>query len=242
MLSTKGSSVRTRLAVQVLFMDNRIKYKKELLEEVINSSNSVKECLTKLGIETTNGTSTSFYKSIKKYNLDIKHFSNVKPFVRYKNKDLFKTDSKASRSTLKNKILKENLIPYFCSYCGCDENWMGKKMPLILDHINGVNNDNRLENLRFLCSNCDSIQDTYKNRNKNISKRKETIRKKIEYKNKILENKQKRENHRIFIIHKILNSNIDFSKKTWGVELSKILNKSPQYCLRFVKKYMKDCL
>jgi uncharacterized membrane protein YraQ (UPF0718 family) len=59
---------------------------------------------------------------------------------------------------------------------------------------------------------------------------------------KILENKQKRENHRIFIIHKILNSNIDFSKKTWGVELSKILNKSPQYCLRFVKKYMKDCL
>ena len=39
-------------------------------------------------------------------------------------------------------------------------------MPLILDHINGINNDHKLENLRFLCSNCDSIQDTYKGRNK----------------------------------------------------------------------------
>jgi len=39
-------------------------------------------------------------------------------------------------------------------------------MPLILDHINGVNNDNRLENLRFVCSNCDSQLDTYKSRNR----------------------------------------------------------------------------
>ena len=37
-------------------------------------------------------------------------------------------------------------------------------MPLILDHINGINNDNRIENLRFLCSNCDSIQSTYKSK------------------------------------------------------------------------------
>lgn len=41
---------------------------------------------------------------------------------------------------------------------------MGKPLVLILDHKNGVNNDNRLENLRFVCSNCDSQLETYKNR------------------------------------------------------------------------------
>ena len=30
-----------------------------------------------------------------------------------------------------------------------------------LDHINGINDDNRLENLRFLCPNCHSLTDTY---------------------------------------------------------------------------------
>lgn len=66
----------------------------------------------------------------------------------------------------KRFIIKNNIIPYICDECKCDDNWRGKKMPLILDHINGVRDDNRLENLRFLCSNCDSIQDTYKSKNK----------------------------------------------------------------------------
>ena len=45
-------------------------------------------------------------------------------------------------------------------------------MDLVLDHINGVNNDNRLENLRFLCNNCDSQLPTFKARNKKSYKAK----------------------------------------------------------------------
>lgn len=41
---------------------------------------------------------------------------------------------------------------------------------------------------------------------------------------------------------KIIESKIDFSKKTWGVEVSKIINKSPQYSLKFVKKYLSEFL
>lgn len=49
---------------------------------------------------------------------------------------------------------------------GLGSEWQGKPMPLILDHINGINNDNRLENLRFVCSNCDSQLPTYKSKNR----------------------------------------------------------------------------
>jgi hypothetical protein len=36
--------------------------------------------------------------------------------------------------------------------------WNGKQITLILDHVNGVNSDDRVENLRLLCPNCDSQQ------------------------------------------------------------------------------------
>lgn len=37
---------------------------------------------------------------------------------------------------------------------------------MVLDHINGVNNDHRFENLRFLCPNCSFTLDTYGARNR----------------------------------------------------------------------------
>jgi len=78
--------------------------------------------------------------------------------------EVFCENATIARHHVKRRIINRNLIPYQCNICGNDGNWLGKTLPLILDHINGINNDNRLENLRFLCSNCDSQQPTYKNR------------------------------------------------------------------------------
>jgi 5-methylcytosine-specific restriction endonuclease McrA len=220
----------------------KIKYSRPLIENIVLSSLSVKECLSKMGIERTNGTSSIFYNLIKKYNIDISHFVNIKLRKSYQDKELFIQSSQCDRSTVKNRIIKNNIIPYICSECGCDNNWKGKKMSLILDHINGINNDNRLENLRFLCPNCDSIQDTYKNKNKNSSKEKVLARKKIQLENIKHENFIKKQNYINFMKNKILESKVDFSKKTWGVEVSKILNKTPQYSLKWVKKHMKEYL
>ena len=59
----------------------------------------------------------------------------------------------------------EGLIPYYCSVCKIEPMWQSKSLTLVLDHINGSNNDNRLENLRFVCPNCDSQLPTFKSKN-----------------------------------------------------------------------------
>ena len=53
-----------------------------------------------------------------------------------------------------------------CSICGMDSSWNGASLVLIVDHINGDANDNRRENLRLICPNCDSQLPTYKARNR----------------------------------------------------------------------------
>lgn len=94
------------------------------------------------------------------------------PYLREKYPDelLFSSDCLISRGAVKRRILNDKLIAHECSVCGIGSVWNDKPMVLILDHINGVNNDNRLENLRFVCSNCDSQLDTYKAKNKKKSK------------------------------------------------------------------------
>lgn len=80
--------------------------------------------------------------------------------------DVLVENSAYPRHCLKKRILDNNLIKYECACCGLGPVWQGKPMPLILDHKNGVNNDNRIENLRFVCSNCDTQLPTYKSKNR----------------------------------------------------------------------------
>jgi 5-methylcytosine-specific restriction endonuclease McrA len=82
---------------------------------------------------------------------------------------VYTENSSFPRHRLKERLIRENKIPYSCQECSNEGEYNGKKLSLQLDHINGVNNDNRLNNLRFLCPNCHTQQDTYagKNINKN---------------------------------------------------------------------------
>lgn len=68
-----------------------------------------------------------------------------------------------SRKHLKRRLLKAGLLVNTCYICGISE-WLGKNLILELDHINGKNTDNRLENLRLLCPNCHSQTMTYCNK------------------------------------------------------------------------------
>ncbi len=66
---------------------------------------------------------------------------------------------------LKERMLAEGLLENVCSKCGQDGIWEGEILVLELDHINGINNDHRQDNLQLLCPNCHSQTPTFRGRN-----------------------------------------------------------------------------
>jgi hypothetical protein len=53
-----------------------------------------------------------------------------------------------------------------CAICGAASSWLGLPLALVLDHIDGDPTNNRRENGRLICPNCDSQLPTYKSRNR----------------------------------------------------------------------------
>lgn len=86
--------------------------------------------------------------------------------------DLLCVNSSSQTGVIKRRVIRDRLLPHYCSNPRCplhgvtDPMWAGIPITLHLDHINGVSNDHRLENLRWLCPNCHSQTDTYCGRNK----------------------------------------------------------------------------
>ena len=70
-----------------------------------------------------------------------------------------------SRTNLKNRLLEAGILQNRCEECGLTE-WRGKRLSIQIDHVNGVRDDNRLENLRMLCPNCHSQTETFASRNR----------------------------------------------------------------------------
>ncbi len=77
--------------------------------------------------------------------------------------------SSHSRRNLKRRLFSEGLKQRRCEMCGQDENWRGGQLALILDHINGVPDDHRFENLRILCPNCAATLDTHCGRKNRVT-------------------------------------------------------------------------
>lgn len=155
------------------------KYTKEWLEELCKDSVSYAEVLKKAGRKIAGGNQTHLKKKIEEYGIDVSHFKGQGwskgltkqdlPYLdgreKYTLDELFKDNSDISRKVVRQYIIRHNILEYRCNFCGNTGEWLGKTMPLELDHINGKNNDHRIENLRWLCPNCHAITDTYSGRN-----------------------------------------------------------------------------
>ena len=140
------------------------KYTPEQLQKIVSQSFSYKEVIQKLGYSTVSGANNITLKNrLELYNIDTSHFytnqnSNA-PIVRNES-NVFIENSTASQKVLRHWYKKGEYTPYICSICGLEPFWQGKELTLILDHINGSNHDDRLENLRWVCPNCNQQLET----------------------------------------------------------------------------------
>ena len=147
---------------------------KEKLTEAIKNSYCYSDIFNNLNKKMTGSSLKTIKKLISEYGIDINHFDQYK-----KNKENCKNGlsfkypishwlvfgSNIGSHHLKLKLYKEGLKKRECELCGQGEEWKGKKMSLILDHINGIHNDNRLENLRIVCPNCNATLETHGGKN-----------------------------------------------------------------------------
>jgi 5-methylcytosine-specific restriction endonuclease McrA len=145
--------------------------------ELIKNSGNIAEVLFKLGCS-VKGNSWG-YSQVKQRMTDLnigydlfkgkKAAIEINQFCKRLDRDLIlRENCRHSRQALRRHIISNKLLPYKCAICGVTE-WNGKTLSLEIDHINGINNDNRLENLRFLCPNCHSQTSTYGSRNRQIN-------------------------------------------------------------------------
>ena len=150
-------------------------YSKKELEAIVNDSHSLKEVLQKIGYSTIGGNNfVTLKKRLQKLEIDYSHFN---PFQKTPEKrtveNIFITNSTATQAVLRRWYLKGNYTEYKCSICGMPPEWHGQSLTLILDHINGTNNDNRVENLRWVCPNCNQQLETTGYKKMRVKTRKE---------------------------------------------------------------------
>ena len=152
-------------------------YTKEWLSELCKDSYSYAEVLRKAGRKQGGGTQATLRKKIQEFGIDISHFtgqgwkrkSNCPPQKhkeKYQLNEILIKNSPITQKVLRGYVERHNLLEYKCQTCNCDGHWQNGIISLEIDHINGDNSDNRIENLRYLCPNCHALTETYRGRNK----------------------------------------------------------------------------
>lgn len=109
-------------------------------------------------------------KLIAKLDIDTSHFDVKRAMQRNKFswefENIFKENSPVPRNAVNKLVRKFNVLgDPKCVDCGIEDEYNGKPIDLQVDHKNGVNTDNRIENLRWMCPNCHSQTLTYKGKN-----------------------------------------------------------------------------
>jgi hypothetical protein len=145
------------------------RYSESEARQAVASSLCYSEAIRKLGLRPAGGNHRVFRKYVDEiWQIPTDHFNPQR--ARLANLGLRRplalelvlvADSNHSRANLKRRLYNAGLKLRQCELCGQGEEWRGAKMALILDHINGVPNDNRLENLRIVCPNCAAALDTH---------------------------------------------------------------------------------
>lgn len=138
-------------------------WNEDALREAVSNCVNYRDVLRYLGVSTNGNNSSTLKSKIEQFGIDISHFTfapkskgKPKPLI-----DYLTANSKCSRQSLKERLLKEGYKQNVCEVCGIAE-WNGKPLTMQIHHIDGDNTNNCLDNLMMICPNCHSQTENYR--------------------------------------------------------------------------------
>jgi HNH endonuclease len=152
------------------------RYTEQQVRDAVASARSLADALRTLGLRPAGGNHRTLHRLIAKYGISIDHLDPRWAMRRQRRSvatplsEILIEDSTYSRGHLKDRLLAEGVKQRTCELCGLGDKWRGRPMSLILDHINGVPTDNRIENLRIVCPNCAATLETHCGRKNRIDR------------------------------------------------------------------------
>jgi hypothetical protein len=149
------------------------KIPKEDFRKIVQESFTFTEILKKCNLDNKGSNINTVKRRASKENINFSHIKTGRShnkdrvfpkerisLVEAKSKYFIKNKG-SRRGTIKTLILRYDIIPHQCKECKCSSLWNSKPLSLQLHHLNGDNDDNRIENLIFLCPNCHSQTENY---------------------------------------------------------------------------------
>ena len=146
------------------------RYSIEKFKQAVESSYSIREALSKLGVVQAGGNYKVFKQYAQRNAISLDHFKGqrVNKGKRFGYKrplsDYLSNTFSIQSNKLKLRLLREGIFNTQCSICLL-KTWESKPIPLELDHINGDSSDNSLNNLRIICPNCHALTSNYRGKN-----------------------------------------------------------------------------
>lgn len=226
---------------------------REFPQNLFDTNSTYKEIIEILGLSPHSGGGYRTLKGyITQYQIDLNKYTQLNKQFKIDNNNIFKkrtqkynldnifckSNTKKNNNTLKQFLFENYLLPKQCVCCGIIDTYNNKPITLQLDHIDGDNLNNELNNLRLLCPNCHSQTDNFGSKNKKYKKtlnRHNRPRKEYwSFKNGEMVEKNRH------LVDMVITSDIDFSKYGWSGQVAKLLNKPPQKIAKWMRKYMCD--
>lgn len=136
----------------------------EEFSEIIRVATSYSDALRAFGLQHKGGNGRTLKARITALGLSTDHFQVVQPLPANKRElsdILVKGSTYSNCGHLKRRLIADGLIAEKCYECGIPAEWNGKPLALVLHHVNGEDDDHRIDNLALLCPNCHAQTDNY---------------------------------------------------------------------------------